>query len=336
MEQQVDYSVATINSPVSLRESTSGTLALAQMSENEFATKLAVLKKGRERIAIIQKELMEPEVDYGIIPGTPKPTLLKPGAEKLCDFYHYAAMFESSQNTCSDGTAPTISYITQCFLHLGDTNGPIIAVGQGSANSWERKHRYRSAKRACPECGSMDSLIKGRDEYEKDVRFKGGFLCFAKKGGCGAKFTATDERIINQQLGEVENPDPWDLDNTLLKMSEKRAFVDGTLRATATSGLFTQDVEDMVDAPSAPIVRDVTPPAQESEPESPPVQAPSQRLEARYSDLVRDAVEFGVDYIPLRELTDLKSIEAAGKALASKIKAAKENESKPAAEQLFP
>ena len=28
---------------------------------------------------------MQKEVDYGIIPGTKKPTLLKPGAEKRCD-----------------------------------------------------------------------------------------------------------------------------------------------------------------------------------------------------------------------------------------------------------
>ena len=52
--------------------------------------------------------------------------------------------------------------------------------------------------------------------------------------------------------GEVENPDPWDLDTTLLKMAEKRAHVDATLRACAASGLFTQDIEDQV-RPPAPV-----------------------------------------------------------------------------------
>ena len=30
------------------------------------------------------KAQMQKEIDYGVIPGTKKPTLLKPGAEKLC------------------------------------------------------------------------------------------------------------------------------------------------------------------------------------------------------------------------------------------------------------
>ncbi len=222
-----------------------GTLALATMSEQEFQARLLALKKGNERLAVIKRELMEVDVDYGIIPGTPKPTLYKPGAEKLGDFYQLRADF-ISERTIGDGvTTPTISYQTKCLLHLASLDGPVVATGHGSANSWEKKHRYRSGERACPECGALKTIIKGKDEYEKDARFKGGWLCFIKKGGCGAKFTASDARIVNQQLGEVENPDPWDLDNTLLKMSEKRAYVDGILRGTASSGLFTQDLEDM-------------------------------------------------------------------------------------------
>jgi len=214
-----------------------GTFALAAMTDDEFSTRLKALKRGRDRIATIQRELMDKDVDYGTIPGTPKPTLLKPGAEKLCDIYGLRADFMPVR-VIGDGIAePALAYQTRCELHLGSLDGPIVAVGYGSANSWERKHRYRRAERACPECGTIGALLRSKQG-------KAEWFCWTKKGGCGKTFPIADPRVVDQPLGDIENPDPWDLDTTLLKMAEKRAHVDATLRATAASGLFTQDIED--------------------------------------------------------------------------------------------
>jgi hypothetical protein len=220
-----------------------GPLALAGLSDYEFDRRLAALDTMRTRVARMQKALMVLDVDYGTIPGTPKPTLLKPGAEKLCQAYGLAADF-APQRLPGDGeTAPALAYQTRCDLHLGSLDGLVVAVGYGSANSWERKHRYRNAELVCPECNNATGTVK-RSKREP------GWYCWAKIGGCGATFRPDDVRVRDQVVGQVENPDPWDLDTTLLKMAEKRAFVDATLRATAASGLFTQDVEDMPhDAP---------------------------------------------------------------------------------------
>jgi hypothetical protein len=70
-------------------------------------------------------------------------------------------------------------------------------------------------------------------------------VCFKKKDGCGTKFRDGDPSIEGQAVGRTENPDPFDLDVVLAKMSEKRAYIDATLRATAASGLFTQDLEEL-------------------------------------------------------------------------------------------
>lgn len=216
---------------------TAGTLALASMSDAEFGTRLAALKRGRDRMATIQRELMDLDVDYGTIPGTPKPTLYKPGAEKLNDIYSLRADF-IPERVIGDGvTVPTLAYQTRCELHLGTLDGPVVAVGYGSANSWERKHRYRRAERACPDCGVIGSLLRSKQG-------KAEWFCWGKRGGCGKTFRLDDPKVVGQPLGDVENPDPWDLDTTLLKMAEKRAHVDATLRGCAASGLFTQDVED--------------------------------------------------------------------------------------------
>jgi hypothetical protein len=214
-----------------------GALALAALSDDEFDRRLGALAKSKERVERIQRALMTRDVDFGLIPGTPKPTLLKPGAEKLCLAYGLAADF-APVRTIGDGQSePWLSYVTRCELHLGSLDGPIVAVGYGAANSWERRYRYRMADRACPNCG-QPAIIKGKAEYG------GGWVCFKKKGGCGSKWPDGAPEIEGQEVGQVDNPDPFDLDVTLAKMAEKRAHVDATLRATAASGLFTQDMED--------------------------------------------------------------------------------------------
>jgi hypothetical protein len=214
-----------------------GALALAALSDDEFDRRLGALAKSKERVERIQRALMTRDVDFGLIPGTPKPTLLKPGAEKLCLAYGLAADF-APVRTIGDGQSePWLSYVTRCELHLGSLDGPVVAVGYGAANSWERRYRYRMADRACPNCG-QPAIIKGKAEYG------GGWVCFKKKGGCGSKWPDGAPEIEGQEVGQVDNPDPFDLDVTLAKMAEKRAHVDATLRATAASGLFTQDMED--------------------------------------------------------------------------------------------
>src|SRR6266852_849800 len=228
------------------RDMRAGMAALAEMSSDEFEARLAGLKRGRERITRIHIELLEEGIDYGTIPGTPKPTLLKPGAEKLILFYGFAADFSEQVSYAPPGEgAPPITVISRCRIHLGDLNGPVVATGRGAANSWERKHRWRRGERHCPTCGLVGAIIRGKEELG------GGWVCWNKKGGCGAKFIAADPVIVDQQVGDVEKPDAYDLLNTLVKMATKRSFVDAALRATATSGIFTQDTEE-APAPDAP------------------------------------------------------------------------------------
>ncbi len=212
---------------------TAGTYALAAMSDGEFGFRLGALKRGRARIEEIQRSLMTEGVDFGAVPGTRgKPTLLKPGAEKLADFYRYAADFEP-QRLVGDGvSAPPYTYLVKCLLHLGSLDGPVVATGHGAANVWEERNKRPARKSlVCPECGVIDALR---------LTSRGAYWCIPDRGGCGANVEKTDERVR-----EVETAsNPWDLENTVCKIAEKRSFVDGVLRATAASGLFTQDVED--------------------------------------------------------------------------------------------
>jgi hypothetical protein len=187
-------------------------------------------------------QVLKEGTDYGKIPGSDKPALLKPGAEKMTSFFGLRPTFPL-QDVIEDWTGkdhdgePFFYYRYKCQLWR---DGELIAEGEGSCNSWEKKYRYRQAERICPKCGKP-TIIKGKEEYG------GGWLCFAKKGGCGAKFANDAPEIVNQQLGQVKNTDPADIVNTLQKMAQKRALVAPVLIATNTSDYFTQDIDDFID-----------------------------------------------------------------------------------------
>ncbi len=191
-----------------------------------------------EAIREMKELLLKPSTDgqadgdYGVIPGTNKPTLLKPGAEKICAHFGYVPHYELHGGSIEDWTGeghsgePLFYYHVRCIL-LKD--GVPVGEGTGSASSWESKYRF-----------------KGKDEYG------GGWLCFAKKGGCGAKYPDGDQRIEGQSAGQVINDNIFDLINTVQKMADKRAYVAATLSATGASQWFTQDMEDMGQATEKP------------------------------------------------------------------------------------
>jgi len=189
--------------------------------------------------------VMERDRDYGVIPGTGnKPVLLKPGAEKLTTFFGLSVRFRVVDKT-EDWTGadhdgePFFYYWFTCQLCKGEH---VIAEADGSCNSREAKYRYRKGERTCPQCGAA-AIIKGRAEYG------GGWLCYGKKGGCGAKFRDGDKGIEDQETGRVPNPDIADQVNTIQKMAQKRALIAATLLGVNASDFFTQDLEDFVDAP---------------------------------------------------------------------------------------
>lgn len=201
-----------------------------------------LLKEEREQHQVLSqyvKQCMVEGTDYGRIAGSEKPTLLKPGAEKLIDLFSCTPEFTLVPEFChEDFESGFFKYTFRCRI-ISREAGKVLAEGYGSANSRESRFRWRVAHRKCPVC-NKDAIIQGKSEYG------GGWVCFKKKGGCGEKYASTDERITTQTVGRVENEDIADLDNTILKMAKKRAQVDGAIALARCSDLFTQDVEDFM------------------------------------------------------------------------------------------
>lgn len=187
-------------------------------------------------------KVLKEGTDYGFIPGTEKKTLLKAGAEKITTLFGLSSEFPKElQHRVEDWTGedhggePFFFYEDTCRL---TKDGVLIAEASGSCNSWEKKYRYRTSEIKCPVCGKEGTVIKGKEEYG------GGWLCWAKKGGCGAKWDDGDPVIESQDRDTIPNPFIFDQVNTIKKMCQKRAYVAAVLMAGNVSDYFTQDVED--------------------------------------------------------------------------------------------
>jgi ribosomal protein S27AE len=205
------------------------------------------------------------DIDYGPMPGTAKDCLFKSGAEKLQDIYGLCADYKIVSSVELWDREPSLfDYTIECSISLRDGSGK-LTTGLGSCNSYESKYRWRKGKRMCPNCGN-ETIKASKKEYGA------GYYCDSKSGGCGAAWKrqrgdrglAPDENevamvleIDSQDTSKRPNDDIASCKNTVLKMAKKRALVDAVISATRSSGIFTQDVDDFVEAASVKVT--VTP-----------------------------------------------------------------------------
>lgn len=155
----------------------------------------AEVKKAIEDVEGLVREHMRENIDYGKIPGTPKPSLYKAGAERIARFFGLGAVVEQTR-AIEDWENGFVMYTYKVGIGPITQNGVVpIAWCEGSANNREKKYK---------------------------------------------------------------NAAVYDIVNTIMKMSEKRAYVGAVLMATNTSDFFSQDLEDMpkelLTTPAAPKV----------------------------------------------------------------------------------
>ncbi len=168
--------------------------------------------------------------DYAVIPGTKKKTLLKPGAEKLLLAFGLAGVARAPQVTDLGNSHREVIVETEIKnLRTGETH----AVGIGSCSTLEKKYRYRPGP-----VTFTGKPVPQQYWTDRSQDLLGG------PGYSTAKNPDTGSWEIVIKGSEVENPDPADGWNTVMKMASKRSMIDGVLRATASSAMFTQDMED--------------------------------------------------------------------------------------------
>lgn len=206
---------------------------------------LGEVKSLYQIVSDLYKNMLKPDLDYGVIPGTGnKPTLLLPGMEKLMRALNAVPRYiEKRVITDYDVDKPLFHYEYECQLIDADT-GQFIpgGIGIGLCTSMESAFRWRKAERVCPTCGQPLRKSKGKEEY----------YCWTKTGGCGATFATNDPQVAGQEVGRIPNPDIFDQVNAICKRAQKRALASAVKGAAAVSEFFTVDVEDFIDAEFTP------------------------------------------------------------------------------------
>lgn len=154
----------------------------------------------------VMKAVMKDGTHYGVIPGTPKPSLWKPGAEVLAATFRIAVSYRTEDLSTPDA----VRYrVTAIGTH--QSTGIVMGEGMGECSSGEEKYKWRKA---------YDDEFNATPEDRKRIKY--------------GKYTAKQVRT-----------EPADLANTVLKMACKRAQVAMILNVTAASDCFTQDIEDL-------------------------------------------------------------------------------------------
>lgn len=214
----------------------------------------------------VMKAVMKDGEHYGKIPGCgDKPSLLKPGAEKLMFTFRLVA---DPDVEVFDLYHPTIQGHREyrVKVKISSLSGTYMGGGVGSCSTMENKYRYRGGEKI-----ATDQKVPAEYWNLK----KDGKMNEAKQliGGDGYGVSKVDGQWVICEIGEkMEHDNPADFYNTCEKMAKKRALVDATLTVTAASDIFTQDIEELVD--NGVMTPKETPAAK------PPVQQPQKKATA--------------------------------------------------------
>jgi hypothetical protein len=196
------------------KASPSTALIVASLATEGGAMTVAQMKANRELMKQVMTDLMEPGVHYGIIKGTDKPTLLKPGAELLCVVFRV----DAKPHVEDLGDEDLIRYrVTMEGIHIPTTQ--VIAHGLGEASTDEEKYKWR----ACYNSREWDTTPFDRQRI---------------------KYGYNRQERTEFETKQVRT-NPADAANTILKMAKKRAHVDLVMSFSACSDVFAQDMEDI-------------------------------------------------------------------------------------------
>ncbi len=207
------------------------------------------IKAQIQRIQEIMKAAMEKDVHYGVIPGTTKPTLYKPGSEKILSTFLIGVEPETDDLSTFD----EIRYRVKA-KGFSQKTGALLGVGVGECSSNEEKYKWRK-----PVC---DEEFNETPEDRKRVKWFKGY---------GDK---------PYQLKQIRT-NPADVANTILKMAKKRAQIDMTLTVTAASDIFEQDLEDIPEETRESLTGN-------GKAAKPPIQQPGRKSEAKTETATSD------------------------------------------------
>ena len=166
----------------------------------------------------VMQSVMKENTHYGIIPGCQKPSLWKPGAEKLLVTFRIG-----SKPIVEDLSTPDCARYRVTREGFSIYTGVSVGSAVGECSSDEEKYKWRGS--VC------EAEYEATPEDRRRLKYK--------RDGTTIKQIRTN---------------PADVANTVLKMADKRGYVALSLNVTAAGDIFTQDIEDLPAEVAAAVV----------------------------------------------------------------------------------
>lgn len=217
---------------------------------NELALTSKDIRANVNLIQEVMQGVMKRDVHYGVIPGCKKPSLYKPGSEKILSTFRLAVEPQVEDLSSADEARYRV---TARITHI--PTGNFVGCGIGECSSNEEKYKWR--KSVC--AGEYDETPEDR-KREKWV-----------------KPYQKEEYKIKQVRTNIA-----DVANTILKMAKKRAQIDATLTSTAASDVFDQDIEDL----PPEMQEDIATASQNGNSSKPDVSMPQSKSDAKNSEAI--------------------------------------------------
>jgi len=163
----------------------------------------ATMQKIAQFQAVVQKTLKK-EHDYGVIPGTGnKPTLLKPGAEKILMLMGLTSEYEVIEKV-QDYDRGFFAFTVKCTLSKGDVK---VTEGVGHANTRERRYTSGKQQDAYTLANTVLKMAKKRAQVDAVLT------------------VASLSEIFTQDLEDLDDGfSPSTQDGTISKAQAKRMF----------------------------------------------------------------------------------------------------------------
>lgn len=210
----------------------------------------AEAKRRLDELQAFVRQSMVEGVDYGTVAGSEKKSLLQPGAQKLAELYGLTHRFLVT-DAVKDWENGFFYFEMKCELRNRDER--FVGEGVGSCNSRENRYGVRWVYERDLPPGTDTSKLKSKQQPR---------WCFASEvPGTFDKAKLTRQTRTSRKttqpydvylvpgivdvLYAVPNEDVYTLVNTIHKMACKRSLVHSVVGVTRSSGIFTQDREDL-------------------------------------------------------------------------------------------
>lgn len=237
---------------------------LDRMKQDAIVTTLPLAKMGEivHNIHSLFKEHLIEGVHYGVLPGTDKKMLFKPGAELIAMYFNVRPIYEISIHTFEDLNIEYREFhreyevICKLMKYVGQNEYLEVGQGIGNCSTLESKYRFRNGE-------AVDTgQVPPKDYWNVYNQDKAKAKAMLPKNHI-VKKNAAGSYTIHQLSGKVPNDNIADIWNTVKKMATKRAFVMAIQQFTAASNIFAEPDDPDEDKPN-PSVKDEKPPEETS------------------------------------------------------------------------